>query len=389
MALSAKNRLKRQGSSSPHRTQEVGVRVPLAPPRKAPAYANLSSLWTVDQEVRVRAEVGHQCPLVPISGGSRPPVAMLRRLARSLSGACESHPRPRPDFCFVRGERREPAVRTLASTRKQKRPSGPIWHVPWAGEQLFDRLGRGGRASGCGEGPGDSLGARRLAVATSAAARSRAGLRRLWCRRTPASIDLDPARDVELIARERHHAYRHARCERPLGDALATVGDDARRAGEDLAVREEPLEARVRRRFELGRVLGRGRRHERYVLTRECRQRRTDQLGVQLGTPSRRSRALSGGSRSPATRAARRAAPTALGPPAAPAAASRCGGTHKTRLEIERLAARPRAGVLHARARQGAALSSAGGDSLRIRLLTLEGRRITDARREDAQRVHG
>ena len=43
----------------------------------------------------------------------------------------------------------------------------------------------------------------------------------------------------------------------------------------------------------------------------------------------------------------------------------------------------------HARARQGAALSSAGGDSLRIRLLTLEGRRIADARREDAQRVHG
>ena len=34
------------------------------------------------------------------------------------------------------------------------------------------------------------------------------------------------------------------------------------------------------------------------------------------------------------------------------------------------------------------ALSSAGGDSLRIRLLTLEGRRIADARREDAQRVH-
>jgi hypothetical protein len=39
--------------------------------------------------------------------------------------------------------------------------------------------------------------------------------------------------------------------------------------------------------------------------------------------------------------------------------------------------------------RQGAALSSAGGDSLRIRLLTLEGRRIADARREDAQRIHG
>jgi hypothetical protein len=33
--------------------------------------------------------------------------------------------------------------------------------------------------------------------------------------------------------------------------------------------------------------------------------------------------------------------------------------------------------------------ASAGGDSLRVRLLTLEGRRITDARREDAQRVHG
>ena len=41
------------------------------------------------------------------------------------------------------------------------------------------------------------------------------------------------------------------------------------------------------------------------------------------------------------------------------------------------------------RARQGAALSSAGGDSLRIRLLTLEGMRIAGARREDAQRVHG
>jgi hypothetical protein len=35
------------------------------------------------------------------------------------------------------------------------------------------------------------------------------------------------------------------------------------------------------------------------------------------------------------------------------------------------------------------AQSSAGGDGLRIRLLALEGSHIADARREDAQRLHG
>jgi hypothetical protein len=33
--------------------------------------------------------------------------------------------------------------------------------------------------------------------------------------------------------------------------------------------------------------------------------------------------------------------------------------------------------------------ASAGGDSLRVRLLTLERRCIADSRWEDAQRVHG
>ena len=62
---------------------------------------------------------------------------------------------------------------------------------------------------------------------------------------------LDPAGDVELVAAERDDAHRDAGRERLLGDALAAVGDDAGGPGDDRAVRQEPLDARVGRRVEL------------------------------------------------------------------------------------------------------------------------------------------
>ena len=59
--------------------------------------------------------------------------------------------------------------------------------------------------------------------------------------------DLDAARDLELVSSERDDAHRHARCERLLGRARATVGDRADRAREQRRVWDEALDAGVRR----------------------------------------------------------------------------------------------------------------------------------------------
>ena len=115
-------------------------------------------------------------------------------------------------------------------------------------EESFEHTGRGRGPAGACKCRGDPLGAR--SQLDRAAHRFPEAIRRqLACREPHAgACDLHAAGDLRLVATEGNSDDRDAVGERLLGDPHAGVADDAGRPLEQRRVREEALDADVRRR---------------------------------------------------------------------------------------------------------------------------------------------
>lgn len=100
-------------------------------------------------------------------------------------------------------------------------------------EQLIDRCRRRGRAAGTRQASGNPLGTGPLAHRGMDGGAKPVGCKALVVEAHARIVDLDPARNVELVAGERDHTNRYAGRQRLQGNSLAAVSDDATRAGDD------------------------------------------------------------------------------------------------------------------------------------------------------------
>ena len=122
----------------------------------------------------------------------------------------------------------------------------------------------------------------RRAIASRTAARSASGVSAVGRQGGAGAEGRDACADLELVASERDDAQWHARGERLLRDAHAAVADDARRARQQRAVRQPPLQAGVGRGRERLGVVGGGADGDAHGLVGECEQRCLDQGVVAL-----------------------------------------------------------------------------------------------------------